>query len=401
MPSSPEASPRSRDGAPAAPGNPILRRLHTYGLAPRILGIDVARGLAVVGMFGAHIGVTETWNWLEPSTWLDVVHGRSSILFALLAGVSIAILSGGLTPVTGTTLLHARVRILVRAGLIFAIGGLLEALGTRIAVILPVYALLFVASIPVLRWRPRSLFLLAGVLAVVSPLVHVFLAPIPDTVLTREGAFPNLVFWGAYPAIIWVVFVLVGLGIGRLDLRSLRVQGIVFGLGAALAILGYGAGDLAWDSLGRTFGDLGTQSSSDDYGSHLQFGSLFTTAAHSGSTFEIVGSTGFALLILGACLLVAGRLRWVLYPVAAVGAMALTAYTAHIVVLAVLGDNAFEQHDNTLYLVFVVAGLLACTIWTILFGRGPLERLLTTASTRAADFALRPKLDGEHKLGES
>jgi len=407
---SPESNSPVRGVTPAAPGNPIVRRLRAYGLAPRILGIDIARGLAVIGMFGAHIGVTVPWNWLEPSTWLDVVHGRSSILFALLAGVSIAILSGALTPVAGNRLLQARVRILVRAGLIFAIGGLLESLGTRIAVILPVYALLFVVTIPVLRWRSRSLFLLAGALAVVSPVIHVFLAPLPDTVLSREGAFPNLVFWGAYPAVIWVVFVLVGLGIGRLDLRAPRVQGSILGAGVALAILGYGAGDLAWDAIGRTFGDPGMRSSTADYAGQVEFGSLFTTAAHSGSTFEVVGSTGFALTVLGLCLLVATRLRWLLYPVAAVGAMALTAYTVHVVVLAALGDDAFEQQDNTLYLVFVAAALLGCTLWTILVGRGPLERLLTTLSRRVAVAAVgrnesasfrAPTLDTEPQQGES
>lgn len=395
MSSPPQSAPLSGGEAPAAPARSITGRLRAYGRPPRILGIDIARGLAVLGMFGAHIGVTVAWSWFEPSTWLDVVHGRSSILFALLAGVSIAIISGGLDPVGGRSLQGARVRILVRAGLIFAIGGLLEALGTRIAVILPVYALLFVATIPFLRWRPRSLFLLAAALAVVSPVIHVFLAPLPDTVLTREGAFPNLVFWGAYPGIIWIVFVLVGLGIGRLDLRAPRVQGIILGTGALLAAVAYGAGDLAWATVGRTFGDPGSQSSLPDYASQLQFEALFTTEAHSGSTFEVVGSTGFALAVLGLCLLVANRLRWLLYPVAAVGAMALTAYTAHVVVLAALGDEAFEQQDNTLYLVFVVAALLGCALWTLLFGRGPLERLLTTTSRRVADLALRPKLDPE------
>jgi len=391
---SPESSPLVRGMTPATPPRSIVGRLRDYGRAPRILGVDIARGLAVIGMFGAHIAVTVPWDWNDPSTWLDVVHGRSSILFALLAGVSIAIISGGRVPAAGNMLGQARVRIVVRAGLIFAIGGVLEALGTRIAVILPVYALLFVVSIPFLRWRPRSLLLLAGALAIVSPLIHVFVAPLPDTILTREGEFPNLVLWGAYPGIIWIVFVLVGLAIGRLDLSAPRVQGMMLGFGALLAALAYAAGDLAWVSLGRNFGD-GTRGSLPDYAGELQFGSLFTTEAHSGSTFEVVGSTGFALAVLGLCLLVSGRLRWVLYPVAAVGAMALTAYTAHVVVLAALGDESFEQPDNTLYLAFVAAALLGCTLWTVLLGRGPLERLLTTTSRRLADLALRPKLDPE------
>ena len=52
----------------------------------RIVGVDIARGLAVLGMFGAHVGVQQSFDWLEPSTWSDVVNGRSSILFAVLAG---------------------------------------------------------------------------------------------------------------------------------------------------------------------------------------------------------------------------------------------------------------------------------------------------------------------------
>ena len=139
----------------------------------RIVGIDVARGLAVLGMYGAHVGLTEPFDWAAPGTWLDVVNGRSSILFAVLAGVSIAIISGGRVAAGGDALRRARTRILVRALLVFAIGLLLVALDTRIAVILPVYAVLFVAAIPVLRWRSRWLFVAAGVVALVAPPVAV------------------------------------------------------------------------------------------------------------------------------------------------------------------------------------------------------------------------------------
>ena len=70
-------------------------RLRAYGSGARIVGVDIARGLAVLGMFGAHVGVQRSFDWLEPSTWSDVINGRSSILFAVLAGVSIAIISSG------------------------------------------------------------------------------------------------------------------------------------------------------------------------------------------------------------------------------------------------------------------------------------------------------------------
>ena len=362
---------------------PIAARLRAYGTSTRIVGVDIARGLAVLGMFGAHIGVTEAFSLGRPGTWLDLVNGRSSILFAVLAGISIAIISGRQTPVAGRQLVRARVRILLRAVLIFAIGAGLQVLDTPIAVILPVYALLFVVTLPFLRWRPRTLFVLAAGLAVVMPVLRVAvfprLGPGAD-----ENLILDLVVLGAYPAMVWICFFLVGIGVGRLDLAALRVQVTLLLVGTALAIVGYGAGVVA-GSVFRPDSDSDSDSGvprPEAYQGSID--SLWTIEPHSGTPFEIVGSTGFALAVLAASLLAARRLRVALFPVASVGAMALTAYAAHVIVLASLGDEAFAQPDNGLYLTFLFATLAVCTLWTILLGRGPLERLLTWASNTAA-----------------
>lgn len=63
-------------------------------------------------------------------SWLDFVNGRRSILFALLAGVSIGLLSEGVGVTSGMPIVWARMRILVRAVVIFALGWLLSMLGT-------------------------------------------------------------------------------------------------------------------------------------------------------------------------------------------------------------------------------------------------------------------------------
>jgi uncharacterized protein len=319
-------------------------------------------------MYGAHVAVTVPFDWTLPGTWLDVVNGRSSILFALLAGVSIAIVSGGTRRLGPDSMRRARIRITVRAALIFALGMALVALDSGIAVILPVYAVLFIAALPVLRWRSRWLFLLAGVLSVLSPVLMVVALG-----FTRgDGAIVDLLLTGNYPAVIWLVFVLVGLGVGRLDLRSTDVRIALVGGGAVLAVLGYGAGSIAEQTVG-----VGAVQRFD-------FTLLSTVEPHSGSPYEVVGSTGFALAVLGLCLLVPLVLRWVLYPLASVGAMALTAYTVHVVMVAGIGRSAFEEPDNGLFLAFVVGALAACSIWTLLLGRGPLERVLTWTSTVAA-----------------
>jgi uncharacterized protein len=376
-------------GLQGSVARPVWARLRGPAESSRIVGIDIARGLAVLGMFGAHIGVSEPFDW-TPNTWLDLVNGRSSILFAVLAGVSIAIISGGRKRVSGVPLLQARARIFARAALIFVLGGLLTALGTQVAVILPAYAVLFVFALPFLRWSPQRLFALAGVLAIVMPVVYTAILPFFEAL--QPSAIVELVVTGHYPAMIWLVFVLVGLGVGRLDLRVRRVQGWMLGLGVALALLGYGIGTLV-APLGTS--DPGRRPAT--LLSPLDFSTLLTTEAHSGSPFEVIGSTGFVLAVFALCLLAVPLLRYVLYPVAAVGAMALTAYSVHIVAIAFYGDIVGTIFDNSLYLSYVITALVGCTLWSLLFGRGPFERILTRVSHLAARItpAAAGRIDGD------
>jgi Heparan-alpha-glucosaminide N-acetyltransferase, catalytic len=70
----------------------------------RIAGVDVARALAVFGMLGAHLGAVAPDVGAPPSTWTGVVNGWPSILFAVLAGTSVALLSGRTAPVTADPL---------------------------------------------------------------------------------------------------------------------------------------------------------------------------------------------------------------------------------------------------------------------------------------------------------
>jgi uncharacterized membrane protein YeiB len=343
-----------------------------------VAGLDVARALAVVGMFGAHVGAVSADVDVSPASWSGVVNGRSSVLFAVLAGVSIALLSGRTSPVAGADLARARTRIFVRAAWVFAIGGLLEALGTDIEVILGVYALLFVLSLPFLRWSPRRLLITAGVLAVLAPPVDLLLMVSAQATETDTSPLMQLAVTGPYPAVIWSTFVLVGLAIGRCDLGSTTVQARLAVAGVGLAFGGYGAGWLTtqwWGSAASAQawvdGDVGPRS--------WQLAWLAGAAPHSGTTFEIVGSVGVALTVIAGCLLVADRFPRITFPLAAVGTMALTAYSGHVVAGAL-----FPVEGNGVWLGYVLVTVLAATVWRLTVGQGPLERLLTWSSTRVA-----------------
>jgi uncharacterized membrane protein YeiB len=347
----------------------------------RIVGLDVARALAVFGMLGAHLGVVAPDVAASPSTWSGVVNGRPSILFAVLAGISVALLSGRTTPVSGEDLVRARVRILVRAAWVFAIGGALEALGTDIDVILGVYAVLFVLALPFLRWSPRRLLLAAGVLAVVTPPADLVLTQFVVATDAYDTPFVSLAVTGAYPALIWWTFLLVGLAVGRCDLTTTPARTRLVAAGTGLAIVGYGGGWLStqWWAAGQAqtwpVEDTTRPEESDPV--------LLTGAfPHTGTTFEIVGSVGVALIVIAMCLIVADRLPRTVFPLAAVGSMALTTYAGGIVAVAVTGT--LDYTTNRPWLIYVVVTTAAATLWRLFLGRGPLERLLTWSSLRAA-----------------
>ena len=332
----------------------------------RLHGIDVARGLAVLGMMAAHVGANTDFDFARPATWLSVTDGRSSILFATVAGISIALMSGRSTPLQGDELMRARLRILIRAVVIFALGGLLIMLATRVGIILEFYAVMFALSLPFLRLQAGRLFELAAVFAVLAPLVNLLLVDALSSA-PRISSIVQLVVTGQYPVLIWLAFLFTGLGIGRLDLGSRAVRTRLVVVGGVLAVAGYGLGVL----LGRVLGRLAGAEA------------VFTVEPHSGSVFEVIGSGGFAMAVIGLCLLAADRARWLLFPLEATGAMALTVYSLHIVAIAVIGDEAFEQTDYGLYLGFLVVTLVAATLWRLTFGAGPFERLLAAVARPA------------------
>jgi uncharacterized membrane protein YeiB len=380
----------SRPGAATAapPPDPVTRRAPEGRRVPRadrVPGLDVARALAVFGMLGAHFGAVPADVAASPSTWLGAVNGRSSILFAVLAGVSVALLTGRTVAPAGEDLVRARIRLLVRAAWVFGIGVALAALGTDIDVILGVYGLLFVLALPFLRWSPRRLLLAAAVLAVLTPPTALLLTVGAQATGLGESPIVLLVLNGPYPALIWWTFILVGMAVGRSDLRSPRVRTRLLCGGATLAVLGYGAGWTTTRWWGQAAsaqawvdGDVDSRSPSLAW--------LSGAAPHSGTTSEIVGSVGVALVVIAGCLVVAERLSRATFPLVSVGAMALTAYTGSVLAPAVLDEY---PEGGWAWLAFVAATVVVATGWRLSLGQGPLERLLSESSRRAAALAVR------------
>ncbi|MGY2062520.1 heparan-alpha-glucosaminide N-acetyltransferase domain-containing protein, partial [Nocardia gipuzkoensis] len=68
-------------------------RSGTRASAARLIGVDAARGLALIGMMAVHV-LPDATDDGDPTWSFTLFGGRASALFAVLAGVSVALLTG-------------------------------------------------------------------------------------------------------------------------------------------------------------------------------------------------------------------------------------------------------------------------------------------------------------------
>ncbi len=397
----------------------------------RVVAVDVTRGLAILGMIAVHVlpGFTRSG---EPTLATVLAAGKSATAFAFVAGLSLAFLSGATRPVSGQRRRAAMAGIAVRGVLIGLLGFLLAYLEVAL-VILPAYGLMFLLVLPLLTLPPRHLVAIAAALALLGPVLVVASAraglpqgdDVSDPTLTTLVHSPGtvlllLLVTGSYPIVIYLVYMLAGLAVGRQDLRSPRLAWWLFGGGVAMVVLAqagsaallYGLGGLRrlgqavaladHDSSDDDHG--GWQHDSDDYSGGESYWSdllwephhegswwyLALPSPHAGTTFDIANTLGTAMAVLGVLLLLtrtAAATR-LLRPIADVGSMPLTIYSAHLVIL---WTEVLDRRPHVLFVVIVVAAVAFAVLWRRRFGQGPLERVLAGASRRARDAVSRPR----------
>jgi uncharacterized membrane protein YeiB len=372
----------------------------------RLVGVDLARALAVFGMYVVHIGpplsaTDGVAGWVR-----YMADGHSSVLFATLAGFSLMLLAGRREPKTGLAGRQAKARIAIRAVVLLALGTVM-AMEYGGVIILGFYGVYFLLALPLVRLRARTLAIIAAALALVTPqlafaLNSLLTEPIQQSInaydplhrLSDVGVL-DLLVTGFYPTITWIPFVIAGMALARLDLSATAVQWRLAALGSALTLAAYGMSLLlaGKDALRSTAEDGPSSGGSGamplDSGSfEPQASTLLTAGPHSGTTFDIIGSVGVAILmVVGAAVAMdrLPRLRRLAQPVIAVGTMSLTAYVGHFVAQSVLSipTGKSSQQSWGQLLMFVLGVIVFAAIWSRFFRRGPLEYLLHAATEPA------------------
>ena len=377
----------------------------------RLVGVDLARALAVFGMYVVHIGPPLSATDGVASWVRYMADGHSSVLFATLAGFSLMLIAGRREPKTGLAGRQAKARIAIRAVILLALGTAM-AMEYGGVIILGFYGVYFLLALPLVRLRARTLAIIAAALALVTPQLSFALSslltqPVQQSInaydplhrLSDVGVL-DLLFTGFYPTITWIPFVIAGMALARLDLSQAAVQWRLAALGAALTVAAYGMSLLlaGKDALRSTAEDGSSSGGSgsmplDSGALEPQASSLLTAGPHSGTTFDIIGSVGVAILVIvGATVAMdrLPRLRRLATPVVAVGTMSLTAYVGHFVIQSFLPGPGPESAHTTEQswvplLMFILGAIVFAVIWSRFFRRGPLEYLLN-AATKPAEY---------------
>lgn len=412
---------RGHGSDPATASAMVADRLSPAG---RLIGLDAARGIALLAMMITHIFALADETGMP--TWAAVFAGRASALFAVLAGCSLVLSTRGRLSERGR-LRDAAPSVLIRAAAIVLVGLCLGSISTLLAVILVNYGIMFALALVFLRLRAGALFAIAGAWMLISPAVSMlvrstyFLEPsylpmgffdfaTPGTMLT------DLLLTGYYPVLQWMSYILLGMAVAKLDIDR-HLLGL-FTAGLGLFILGRGT---SWILLNVFGGDAALVQDSQMWGIDLS-AALFTgsygvtpatswwwlaiAGPHSGTPFDLLSTGGTAVMTIAACQAAAvllGRRSWALAPLSAPGSMPLSVYAAHVVLIEItrpqiVGDPvegaATVAEQTTEYSIHALVFVLVPLLWKMCVNsRGPLEggiaALIRASSLRRPASALR------------
>ncbi|MCO1340225.1 hypothetical protein BJH93_15230 [Kocuria polaris] len=332
--------------------------------AGRIPALDLARGIAILGMFFAHAAPVAAESSL-PLKALSAGAQVTAPLFVMLAGVSIGLMSGGATPVSRGRRAVTTAQLARRAGALIVIGLVLWQLNSRIAIVIDYIGITTLLVLLVLFLPRLWLAVVAAAAVVSSPILHEWsltsglaaeAAANPVTAKIASWLFVGPSYW----APMFLFFALSGLILARSDVRRPATARWCMLSGPGLVVLGAACAVLT--------------SESAHPGSNSMSGNLV--------------AIGCATSLIGFLLWIyqrqeGGYLPRVLGPVEAAGRMPLTIYTLQVILFAGFGP-LFDVTNSWPFLFGItVVSLVGAWAWMrFVASQGPLERLVSWVSGR-------------------
>ena len=353
----------------------------------RIIGLDVARALAITGMAWIHFALVLSANHFGSTTsgyiLENILDGRPAAMFMIIAGIGISLRLNDKREITQIRSIR---KTLVRRGVFFLIVGF----GVLIfwpGDILRVYGIAYLAAACHLTTSSVRIVALIS-LVVLSFLILIFVIPFETNwdfetmeyhhLWTISGGTLNLFYNGFRAVLPWVGLLFLGMLIGRLNLRSPRIR---FWLILICSLLCLVVETISFVAL-KSIVPLAPPADQEDL-----IAILGTTSLPPLPLF-IIASSCFAIAVIVSLISLcelwksAACVRWFAFA----GQMAFTWYIAHLVIVLLAGAATGFSGDVPIVLSigatfgFIAVMLIISAIIKQRFKHGPLEYILRKVS---------------------
>lgn len=350
----------------------------------RIIGIDVARALAVIGMIIVNFKIVlgnSGASWLKSVA--EVFDGKAAATFVVLAGLGIALMTNtAIRNKNNEKLKVARKRVLKRALFLFAVG--LSYIVIWPADILHYYGIyLFIVAMLLTRTSKTIITVAIGFIFA-FPVLMLFWDYGSEWDFTTfeytgfwtlNGFTKNLLFNGFHPVIPWSAFILFGFWFGKQNLnnnafvkKSFWVSSMVF---------------IVIQLVSKLSATLCAESSTE---TTKQLAELLSTNPMPPLPMYMFNGVSFAIAIISACILIAKRFSSnpIIDALNKTGQLALTFYVAHIVlgmgILEAVYPNKFGYFSLEFSIGYALAFSLSCMVFAVIWRKyktsGPLEWIM-------------------------
>lgn len=354
----------------------------------RIIGIDVARALAVIGMIIVNFKVVfgeKGLTWVK--SFARIFEGKAAATFVVLAGVGLALITNSAIKNNDLTKLKiARNRILKRALFLFIVG--ISYIVIWPADILHFYGIYMAIIILLLSSSERTIIISAISIIIVFPVLMTFWNYETgwnfDTLeyqdyWTFKGFMRNLFFNGFHPAIPWTSFMLFGYWLGKQDLHNHKFVKKIFWTSTiifiSIQVLSY---------LAIVFLSEGNQEITKE------LTEIFGTNPMPPLPVYMFNGVSIAFSIITASILISKRFESniIVDTLNKTGQLALTFYVAHVVIgmgiIEAIDPYKMGKYSVQFSVMYALGFSLFCVIFAVIWRKykkqGPLEWLMRKAT---------------------
>lgn len=347
----------------------------------RIIGIDVARAIAVIGMIIVNFKIVfggEGSHWVK--TFVELFEGKAAASFVVLAGVGLALITkNALATSNLEKLSKAKKRIFKRALLLFLIG--ISYLSIWPADILHFYGVYMLVILLLLKRSDRFILLTGSLLILVYPLLMMiwnyetgwdFDTLTYQDFWTFQGFLRSLLYNGFHPVIPWSAFMVFGYWLGKQDLQNVKFVKKLF-IYSSLAFIFIQLLSFVLISQLSDGSQLMTKELSE----------VFGTSPMPPLPIYMLNGISIAFTLISGCILMGvkfenSKIIGALYKT---GQLALTFYVAHVIIgmgiVDIINSDKLEHYSVEFSvgyaLVFSAFCILFATFWLKHKKSGPLE----------------------------